>query len=540
MTGSRLIAIVCAIFALPVLADEPPREPLQAVVDYHINQRLQSAGIVPAATLEDFAWLRRVTLDLAGRIPSQSEVAHFRSDSSDNKREVAVDRLMNSADYAYHERNFLDNLLQSEYDGDKEWRAWLLRSIREGRSWHEMFRTMMNGNDDNSDEKPALAFLKKRANDIDAMTNDASRLFFGVSVNCAQCHDHPLVDDWKQDHYFGFKSFFARTYVTKAQLLAEKPPVEVKFKTTEGEDKVAKLLFLTGAVVEEPEDKRSDEQKKADDEAIQKQIREDNAPRPPRPSFSPRRKLVDTALSGENSQLFARAMANRVWARFFARGLVHPLDQLHSENPASHPELFEWLAREFRNQNYNMRWLERGLVLSDAYARTSVWESDGEAPAAELFAVGAIRPLAPRQYAMTMLLATTNPEDFNKWQSADAWPAKRRELEDRADSWRREFELPGENFNVAVDEALLFANGDRVMNDFLRDGGDKLVGYLLKIEDADETITRAFAAVLSREPREGERSAFREFMSQREEKRVDGVRDMVWALITSPELRFNH
>jgi hypothetical protein len=145
------------------------------------------------AGVADAEWLRRVTLDLAGRIPSSAEVEQFRSDARNNKREVAVDRLLNSPDYAYHERNFLDNMLQSQYDGDREWRAWLLRSIREGRSWQEMFRTIMTGNDDNPDERPALAFLKRRANDIDAMTNDTSRLFFGVSINCAQCHDHPLL-----------------------------------------------------------------------------------------------------------------------------------------------------------------------------------------------------------------------------------------------------------------------------------------------------------------------------------------------------------
>ena len=539
MSGSRSLILACVILVPPVLAEDVPREPLQDVVDYYIDQRLQSEGISPAPVLDDVAWLRRVTLDLAGRIPSQAEVEQFRSDTRDDKRTLAVDRLLNSPDYAYHERNFLDNLLQSQYDGDREWRSWLLRSVREGRTWQELFRTIMTGSEDNPDEKPALAFLRKRANDIDEMTNDASRLFFGVSINCAQCHDHPLVADWQQDHYFGFKSFFARTYLTRSRQLAEKPPLQVKFTTTEGEEKAASLLFLTGTVVEEPADNRSDEQKKADDEAIQKQIRDENAPKPPQPGFSPRRKLVETALSGENSHLFARAMANRLWARFFDRGLVHPLDQLHSENPASHPELFERLAQEFRKRNYNMRWLERGLVLSRAYARSSTWESN-DVPDPELFAVAVPRPLTPRQYAMTLMLATSHPEVVNGWQAADTWPAKRRELEDRANGWRREFELPGENFSVAVDEALLFANSDRVMNDFLRDGGDKLVGYLQGIEETDESIRQAFAAVLAREPEEQERSAFREFLLLRKDDRIAGLRDMVWALITSPELRFNH
>jgi len=417
-----------------------------------------------------------------------------------------------------------------------------LRSVRDGRAWHEMFRTMMTGREDNPDERPALAFLRKRAGDLDVMTNDASRLFFGVSINCAQCHDHPLVGDWQQDHYFGFKSFFARTYVTKSKLLAEKPPVEVKFTTTGGEEKQAKLMFFTGKVVEEPEDKRNDEQKKKDDEAIREQMKNEKADAPKPPPFSPRRKLVDIALSGENNKLFARAIVNRVWARFFARGLVHPLDQLHSENPASHPELLDWLGQEFIGHNYNLRWLQRGLVLSDAYARSSAWPSDNEPPTPELFAVATARPLAPRQYALALTLATTSPDELQKWQSTENWPAKRRELEDQSNGFLREFELPGDHFSVAVDEALLFANGDRIRNGMLRGGDDRLIGYLKKLKDKDDAtiVTEAFQTVLSREPDDEERKAFVEYLAARPKDNDESFRHLVWALITSPELRFNH
>ena len=531
---------LCLVCLLPTAQPVSVVSPIPAVVDSHIQNRLDAEQVQPAPMLSDAMWLRRVTLDLAGRIPTPHEVTQFVENTADDKRAVAVDRLMNSADYAYHERNVLDDMLQAEHGEDREWRAWLLRSIREGRAWHEIFRTIMIGREDNPEERPALAFLRKRAGDIDVLTNDASRLFFGVSVNCAQCHDHPLVADWQQDHYFGFKSFFARTYVTRKQLLAEKPPQILKFKTTEGEEKVARLMFLTGAVAKEPEDKRSDEQKKKDDEAVRIQLKDDNAPPPKQPKFSPRRKLVDLALAGENNRFFARAMVNRTWARFFARGLVDPLDQLHSENPASHPELLDWLTREFIGHNYNLRWLERGLVLSDAYARSSAWESETEIPAPDLFAVATARPLAPRQYTLSLVIASISPAESQKWQAADTWPAKRRQLEDRTSHYLREFERPGENFSVAVDEALLFANSDRIRNDFIRDGNDRLFGDLKKQTDHSEMIRMACLSILSREPEPTEIAAISEFLAARTDRRDAGIRDMLWALMTSPELRFNH
>lgn len=540
MTVFRLVGFVLFSPALCVATDEPDPASLSGIVDRHIAEKVLQAGVTPAPTLADAMWLRRVTLDLAGRIPSVAELRDFEHDPRPGKRQYAVDKLLSSPDYAYHQRNVLDNMLQSGYGEDRQWRAWLLRSVRDGRSWHELFRTMMIGRDENPDEQPALTFLKKRANNLDEMTNDVSRLFFGVSINCAQCHDHPLVGDWQQDHYFGFKSFFARTYLTKSRVLAEKPPVKVKFTTTEGEEKQARLMFLSGTVVEEPEDKRTDEQRKKDDEEVRRQMREDKVPPPKPPAFSPRRKLVDTALSGENRDLFAKSIVNRVWARFFARGLVHPLDQLHSENPASHPELLDWLTAEFIAHNYNLRWLHRGLVLSETYARSSAWPSADEPPPAELFAVAQARPLAPRQYSLSLILATASPDEVAAWQSPDMWPTKRRELEDRSQGYTNLFELPGEYFNVAVDEALLFANSDRIRNDFLRDGNDRLTGYLKKQGDSQQTVRTAFLAVLSREPDAAELQTFNEFLQSRADRPAEGIRDLLWALITSPELRFNH
>src|SRR5262249_55770664 len=140
------------------------------------------------------------------------------------------------------------------------------------------------------------------------------------------------------------------------------------------------------------EQKRLDQGKKA------------KAPPAP-PNFSLRAKLVDIALAPESRDFFARNIANRMGHRFYGRGLVMPLDQVHSENPASHPELLEWLARDVAEHNYDLKRLARGLVLTNAYARSSRWEGD-KLPEDRLFAVASIRPLAPMQMATSLKIAT--------------------------------------------------------------------------------------------------------------------------------------
>src|SRR3984885_3927797 len=114
---------------------------------------------------------------------------------------------------------------------------------------------------------------------------------------------------------------------------------------------------------------------------------------PAPPQFSLRAKLVETALAPEQREFFGRNIANRLVHRFFGRGLVMPLDQVHSENPASHPELLDWLARDLAEHGYDLKRTMRGLVLSNAYARSSRWETD-KLPDERLFAVASVRPLA--------------------------------------------------------------------------------------------------------------------------------------------------
>ena len=517
-----------------------PDWPINEVIDHYVRAGWIAEKVTPASDVDDATLIRRMSLDLAGRIPTREEARAFVDSTSPLKWTRLADRLMDSPDFAFHHRNELDALLLAPKKNDGDFRNYLLKASRSNRSWDRMFRDMIMGREENVEEKPALAFLKARAGSIDDLTIDTSVLFFGVNVGCAKCHDHPLVDDWKQDHFYGMSSFFTRTYLTKKNTLAEKYSGSIKFKTTKGEEKQARFMFLTGAVVAEPKIEKTKQQRQAEDAEVKRQIKDPKAPAPKPPAFSPRQQLVEVALKPGQRQFFARSIVNRIWVRLLGRGIVDPPDQMHSANPPSHPELLEWLARDLAEHGCDLKRLIRGIVLSDTYALSRRWSGSGETPSPELFAVGSVRPLTPRQYSLSLIVASTNSRQLSGQVMGPGWVKKREELENQSNGFAGKIEAPGDNFQVSVDEALLFSNNEQVQKDFLRDAPDRLVGVLKKIDDRKQLIEEAFLAVLSRSPETEETQAFLQFLSKKERDLVTGIQQIVWALLTSPELRFNY
>ena len=538
------VSLLCAGvmgFAPALHADDllAPDRPIEEAVDHYIDAGLTAAGVAAAPAADDANFIRRVTLDLAGRIPVSAEVQSFLQSVEPDKKARLVDRLLASPDFGYHHRNEFDVLLMAG-KGSGEWRDWLLKALGENRPWPDMFRQIMLPSEADAAEKAAVTFLKSRAANVDDMTNDTSRLFFGVSINCAKCHDHPLVSDWTQDHYFGMASFFNRTYLTKKNFLAEREEGELKFRTTAGEEKEARLLFLTSAEINEPTlADKNDAERQAGEE---KQKADNDRETPPEPAlYSRRAQLVEVGLRSDPNGFFSRSFVNRAWARLLGRGLVTPLDQMHSENKPSHPELLAWLARDIDAHRYDLKRLVRGLVLSRTYGRSSRWELTNERPADKLFAVAVVRPLTPMQYALSLAVGTTAPVDLaQKLENLEQWTARRRDLENQAYGFAQQLEIPGENFQIGVAEALLFSNGGQVGNEYLRDSGDRLVGVLKGMGDRNQLIQTAWLAILSREAQPDEVEAISRYLTAREDRPALAIQQFVWALIAGSEFRFNY
>ena len=537
-----VIVLLCA--KLPLSAAEllPADQPIKAAVDYYVDDLIKTNDVQTASQTDEHTLIRRLTLDLAGRIPTTAELHAFISADAATRRTEFVDKLLASPDFADHHRNELQLLLEyPDRRNDNDFRKYLLWAAEQNRSWDNMFRDMLAGDENDEYQKAALQFVKHRAKSLDDLTNDTAVLFFGVNVSCAKCHDHPLVEDWKQDHYYGMQSFFSRTFLTKKQSLAEKFYGDVKFTTTAGVEKQAQFMFLNGAVVEDGTPELDDDSRKKYDELVKKLQRDDKA-EVSYPEFSPRERLVETASHKDNDDFLARNIVNRIWHRLTGRGLVDPPDQLHSENSPSHPELLDWLARDTIEHGYDLKRLIRGIVLSKTYSRSSEWNSAAEPPSPHYFAVAIPRTLTPRQYAMSLLVATRNPPHWEQWltKPAEDWKKERTGLENSTNGWANQFEIPGENFQVAVDEALFFSNNDRIDNDLLRDSGDRLVGHLKSLDDSNAAVSAAFEAINSRQPTDDERKAIIEYLESRKEDRPAAIKQIVWALLTGPELRFNH
>ncbi len=215
---------------------------------------------------------------------------------------------------------------------------------------------------------------------------------------------------------------------------------------------------------------------------------------------------------------------------------MSPLDQMHSENAPSHPEMLDWLARDLAEHGYDLKRTIRGLVLSQAYSRSSRWDGE-KIPPAKLFAYAQVRPLTPAQMAVSLRLAAYDP---NALPSYGPDLEKRIEaIEKNANGLTQYFSPPAEDFSIGVSEALLFSNSDAILKESMVDGKDRLVGALKEEKDLEKRSDLAVRAILGRPARSQEIAALSDYQRKRADRPVAAVQQVVWALLTSAEFRFN-
>lgn len=534
-----LAAAVCACAAAPTPAAElpPADKPIETVIDQRIDAGIAAAAVTPAPQADDATVIRRLTLDLVGRIPTAGEVDGYVNSSDPRKRAKLVDRLIASPGFARHQAAQFEAMFNP--DGNRrggQLREYMIAALQQGKSWDRIFRELMLPDDADAKQKGAADFLRPRLTDADRLTNDVSVAFFGVNVSCAQCHDHPLVKDWSQNHFYGMKAFLARTY-DAGGTVAERGFGLIKYKPTRGAERTATMMFLTGTKIDDPTAREmTKEEQKQEKQATDKAKKEKKAP--PKPEFSARAKLVDVSLAKGNADFFARSIVNRMWHRFFGAGLVNPLDQMHSENPPSHPELLAWLARDTTAHGYDLRRLIRGIVMSKAYSRSSRYPSEAT-PDAKLFAVARLKPLTPMQLATSLKIAAADPATFDGKKPED-FEKLMEQLESSSRGFASLIAQPTDNFQVGVGEALLFTNGDRLMKEFLTDSGGTLLGKVKTMKDAKQAVELLVKAAYGRRPTADERQALVAYAQKRSDRPAEAYRQVLWALVSAPEFRFNY
>jgi len=511
-----------------------PRYRLDPLIDSFLDTAIADAGVTPAEQADDATLIRRLTLDLAGRIPTTPEVDAYLASRDANKRAALVDRLMASPAFARHQASLFEVMFNPEGNrrGGTGLRDYLTAAYRAGQSWDAIFREMLLPDETNPAQKGAAEFIRARVADADKLTNDTSVAFFGVNVSCAQCHNHPLVADWTQDHFYGMKMFLARTF-DNGGFLAERGSGLIKYKPTKGPERIAKMMFLTGAMVTDPAANEAGPEEMRKQKAPVDRARSARTPLP-KPQFSARAKLVEMALA--EPDYFARNIVNRLWHRFFGAGLVNPLDQLHSANAPSHPELLNLLARDTIASGYDLRRLTRGIVMSRAYSRSTKYDSSP--PEGNLFAVAKLKPMTPLQLATSLKIASADPKSF------EGRPAEiEKKLEDLESSARGLAALlaqPTDNFQIGVVEALLFSNGDRIVKEYLTDGPGTALGCVRAMKDRERAVEFLVRTAYGRQPNAEELRALTAYVARRKDREAEAYRQVLWALVAAPEFRFSY
>ncbi len=318
--------------------------PARNFVDDQVFRRLKEVGMPPSDVCDDATFLRRVTLDIAGRLPTLAEIQGFANAGSDRQaaRDAVIDRLLDSPGYADYFANKWSALLRNRRAQDRDAHAttlfhdWIRDCLLRNKPYDDFVREIIAASGEVA-ENPAVAWYRQERT-MQSQLEDVAQVFLGQRLRCAQCHHHPY-ERWSQADYWSFGAFFSR--------IAYKPG------DRPGEETIASRRGLAKAI-----------NKKNGQTVIPAGLGD------PIHGLSadadPRLALADWMTRPDN-RFFARALVNRYWKHFLGRGLVDPEDDMRDTNPPSHPELLEGLATEFEKSGYDLKGLVRILTRSTTY-----------------------------------------------------------------------------------------------------------------------------------------------------------------------------
>lgn len=321
--------------------------PTRTLVDKHVFAKLTSLGIPPSPLCDDATFIRRVTLDIAGRLPTADEAQQFISSTNPKKRDQWIDQLLESPGYGDYFANKWSGVLRNKrrQDVDREYtfpfHGWIRQAVQDNMPYDRFVRSILAASGDVQSYPPA-AWYKEVATPTEQM-EDTAQLFLGQRIGCAQCHHHPY-EKWSQDDYYSFQAFFSQVDRKASRsgmvnsLVYHKSGRAVSRNPRSGEDLVPR--GLGGEPLEIPE------------------------------YVDPRHQLVDWMAQPDNP-FFARALVNRYWKHFFGRGIVDPEDDMRLTNPPSNPELLDGLAEHFISTGFDMKDLVRTICRSSAYQLSS-------------------------------------------------------------------------------------------------------------------------------------------------------------------------
>lgn len=518
--------------AVPLGAPVESLPPTSNFIDEHVFANLKQLGIPPSAVCDDVTFVRRVTLDICGRLPTEAEATAFLSSSEPDKRAKLVDELLRSPDYADFFAGKWSALLKNRRDDASDmvsnfaFHAWVRDSMLANTPYDQFVRQLLAATGTVIGNPPVAWY--KRVKEPKEQLEDVAQLFLGVRMQCAQCHHHPF-ERWSQEDYYALAAFFTQ--------VGRKP------SGTRGED----LIFHKRGVATAKHMKTG--------AAVPPGALGDRIPSIT-PDEDPRLKLADWMRSPQNP-FFAKSLVNRYWKHFFQRGLIEPEDDIRDSNPPTNPELLAALERHFIDGGYNLKDLIRLMTTSTAYQLSSVPNAHNIADRQNY------SRYYPRRMQAEVLLdaidgLTGARTDFANLPAGTKAIALPDNSYNNSTAFLRVFGRP-EGASVcecervqssSLAQSLHLINAGDIKGKLAYGGGraERLAKDTRPVEDR---VRELYFAAFSRPPRPEELQTAVSFLGElpvdSEGKPVDTARgqienyqDLLWALINTKEFLFNH
>lgn len=526
-----------AVFNASVPLGAPVTElpPVKNFIDELVFANLKEIGVPPSAVCDDATFLRRVSLDIAGRVPTPEEAAEFLQSTAPDKRDLAIDTLLRSPEHADFFANKWTALLKNRRDDASDmtsnfaFHAWVRDSLLANKPYDQWVRELLAATG-TIIANPPVAWYKRVKQPIEQL-EDVAQLFLGVRMQCAQCHHHPF-ERWSQDDYYGLAAFFTQ--------IGRKPTA------TRGED----MIFHQRGVAQAQNIKSGKMVRPA---ALGDTLPEISADQ------DPRLKLADW-MGNPDNPFFAKALVNRYWKHFFRRGLIEPEDDIRDSNPPTNPELLAALEKHFVTNGYDLKSLIREITRSTSY-QLSAAPNDYNLVDQQNYS----RYYPRRLQAEVMLdaiddLAGTRT-DFPNLPPGTRAIALPDNSYNNASPFLRVFGRP-DNASVcecertqtsSLAQSLHLMNAADVKGKLAKGGGraDRLAKAETPLEDR---VRELYLAAFSRQPSAEEMATAVAYVNEPPldaagqpianadpvKTKQDNFQDLIWALINAKEFLFNH
>lgn len=535
-----LACLVVGWFCVPSLVEAANRNEsnyrlkhdpsIVAEIDRMIREGWEDNEVKPSPQADDATWLRRVYLDVAGHIPPLDAVQAFLKDKDPGKRARVLDELLESRSYTENWTTIWTNELIGRQTPRRVSRTGMQKFLREAfaknRRWDDVVHDLLTA-EGHFEENGAVNYLLSQMTMPDEgvqATAKTCRVFLGVQVQCTQCHNHPF-NDWKQNQFWEFNSFFRQYRKVDHR--------RVDPQTGRQVDDYSELLTnnFSGPVFFE---RRSGVMQVAYPKYFGDDVEFDNDLK--------RHEILANAIKNDPNHQLARSMVNRMWGHFMGFSFTRPMDDMGPHNPASHPELLEFLTEKLAAADYDLKMLIRWIANSEAYQLSSEFNPKNQIdnPAAgemPLFSRVYMKPMQAEQLFDSLLIAA-NTEGMSKANYEESARRRNMWLQQFVSTFGTDENDESSTFNGSIPQALMMMNGDLVKAATNCEPGSLLHNIVMSNDKEIQKIQQLYLVSLGRLPNARETTAIKRLFQLNSSDPKVAYQDLYWALLNSNEFIF--